>query len=308
MQFRLHRLNTMASDIQLFMMAGRGRHMNDRNNHTRERILANLLNPPQEYLEDPEHGSAWSTMSDKWRNFLHVQTPVEYDNILIKKMGGRKYNYDLEIKYLRGNDVVHEMKAEFKHNCGCLDKLPEYYNAPENKGYIPASYAEYFYNNYVPHIANVAGLEVPTKENYMKYIYQSDYSKLPFFQGLKDSTNNEVLEVLKTSAKESIRNYLDEYAMSIDFREVARDIQRSQGGGKTFILWDCQTFTTDRLMPEELDIVNVNRVRNGNTIVLNSAAGTQHKLLLRWKNHLGILFPAWQISLERPVGQNRALF
>jgi hypothetical protein len=48
-----------------------------------------------------------------------------------------------------------------------------------------------------------------------------------------------------------------------------------------------------------MDLTHVEGVKNGNTIVVVSKAGTKHNMLLRWKNHLGILYPAWQISLSR---------
>jgi hypothetical protein len=48
-----------------------------------------------------------------------------------------------------------------------------------------------------------------------------------------------------------------------------------------------------------MDLTHVEGVKGENTIVVVSRAGTKHHMLLRWKNHLGILYPAWQISLSR---------
>ena len=59
-------------------------------------------------------------------------------------------------------------------------------------------------------------------------------------------------------------------------------------------------FYSDKIHPEELIITSVVTVRRGKYLVLQSAkAGTTHEMLLRWKNHAGILYPAWQISMKR---------
>ena len=39
-------------------------------------------------------------------------------------------------------------------------------------------------------------------------------------------------------------------------------------------------------------------IRNGNVIEVQSGP-TLYRLLLRWRNHKGILNPAWQISMKR---------
>ena len=47
-------------------------------------------------------------------------------------------------------------------------------------------------------------------------------------------------------------------------------------------------------------MTGVTGVRLDKYLELSSAkAGTGFALLLRWKNHAGILYPAWQISMWR---------
>jgi predicted secreted protein len=55
--------------------------------------------------------------------------------------------------------------------------------------------------------------------------------------------------------------------------------------------------------------IKFHSIKNGNTIVLQSAANpsTTFHLLLRWRNHKGILNPAWQISLKRTRDAHNAI-
>jgi hypothetical protein len=80
---------------------------------------------------------------------------------------------------------------------------------------------------------------------------------------------------------------------------ITAAFQKSQEG-KCFLLCSANEFCSDKIEPEELVITGVIEVRLGKYLVLQSAKpGTTHEMLLRWKNHAGILYPAWQISMKR---------
>lgn len=282
-------------NIRLFFSAGKGRGLNDTNNRLREDVLMMLQHPPEEYVLDPEYGQDWRTMSTKWTTFLQTLTNVEYDTIEVKKIANLK-SYDLEIHYKKENQTVHCVLGEFKHNIKSISKLPQYYSAPEKKGYIPVRYAEFFYDNYLDKICEIINLPKIEKELYMKHIYQPNYLVHPFFQALKDSEGL-YYKQKQFYVRQSIQEYLEKYANDFSLEMFANDISSQQK--KTFILWDCQEFHADMIHPEELQLDKIEKIQNKNTIVIVSKAGTKHKLLLRWRNHLGVLYPAWQISLER---------
>jgi hypothetical protein len=288
----------MASNIRLFRESAQARGDNDRNNKIREDILVFLRNPPVEYLSDEIYGELWREMSQKWNDCLGTLCDVPYDDIRVKKMAGRRYNYDHEISFLNEGLVVKTIKSEFKYNADCLDSLPEYFNAPEKKRFIEACYAEYFYDNYVDRICALSDTLVkPTKDAYMKNIYSANYLKHEFFRRLK-----EIEPIIRNEKKhivqESIKNYLTEYGGTINLAALSDDIRRTQSG-KLFILWNLRDFKADGFVDEDFDLESVVRIKNDNVLVVRSKSGTLHNLLLRWKNHLGILYPAWQISLQR---------
>lgn len=281
--------------IKIFFTAGKGRGTNDATNRLREDVLVMLQHPPEDFLLDEEFGQDWRMMSHKWTTFLKTLVPVEHDSIEVKKIANLK-SYDLEILYKKENQVVHSVMGEFKHNVKTISKLPQYYSAPEKKGYIPVSYAEFFYDNYLDRICELIQIQKIEKDIYMKHISQPNYSAHPFFQALKDS-EQEYYKQKQIYVHDSIREYLDKYANDFLLDKLTNDISLQQK--KTFILWDCKDFHADTILPEELQLERVEKIQNKNTIVIASKAGTKHKLLLRWRNHLGVLYPAWQISLER---------
>lgn len=282
-------------NIRLFSSAGKGRGMNDTNNRLREDVLVMLLHPPEDFLLNDEYGKEWQTMSLKWTTFLRTLCTVEYDTIEVKKIANLK-SYDLEIFYKKENQVVHSILGEFKHNIKSISKLPQYYSAPEKKGYIPMRYAEFFYDTYLDKICEPLNLPKIDKDLYMKHVYQPNYSIHPFFQALKESETTNYKQK-QFYVRQSIQEYLEKYANEFSLDMFANDI--SSQHKKTFILWDCQEFHADTIQPEELQLDHIEKIQNKNTIVIVSKAGTKHKLLLRWRNHLGVLYPAWQISLER---------
>jgi hypothetical protein len=61
-------------------------------------------------------------------------------------------------------------------------------------------------------------------------------------------------------------------------------------------MWDCkrQVFHKEEIKLTSENLVYMG-VINKNTIIVQSDLN-YFKLLLRWKNHKGVLFPAWQIS------------
>jgi hypothetical protein len=275
----------MENIIALFETAGTNRGNNDSANKQREDFLCILHT-----LDIP--------LAQKWRDFLATLCTLPYDSIQVKKKAGRSANYDLDIRYMKDGNVVHEIKGEFKHNAKKIDALPEYLSVASNKPYLPASYAEYFYDNFIDKICMLdPTLVKPDRNEYIKFVYNNNYDVHPFFASLYANERN-YYSKKRAIVKTSIRMYLEENARHLNLQALTDDI-RSRQSGKVYILWDLEKFVADTIRDEEMEIVSVEKVKNGNVIVAMSRAGTRHNMLLRWKNHLGVLYPAWQISLSR---------
>jgi hypothetical protein len=124
----------------------------------------------------------------------------------------------------------------------------------------------------------------------------------PLFNALYNAEANgtgEQKKEKKALVDASIAAWLTEVKDKTDIQAITEAFQSSQAG-KEFLLYKDGTFYSDRIAAEELIITGVKEVRLGKYLVLQSASpGTTHEMLLRWKNHAGILYPAWQISMKR---------
>lgn len=291
-------LGVVFQDIQHFKTAGVGRGSNDSLNNKRENVLRYLYNPPAEFLTDPY----WREMNTKWKTFLQTLCNQDYDNVIVERKGGRKFNYDLEIRFLKDKTTVCSVKAEFKHNSKSINGLPEYFSPAANKPYFAMTYGDYFYDNYVDRVCSLseqARLLKPTKPDYIKFLYQNEYKKNPFFSCLYESETDKTFYGRKQEiVKESIQSYLQTYLPSLDKTLLSKDIRERQSG-KVFILWDLKDFRADTIREDEMDIVSATEIKNNHTIIAVSKSGTKHEMLLRWKNHMGVLYPAWQVRLTR---------
>jgi hypothetical protein len=67
---------------------------------------------------------------------------------------------------------------------------------------------------------------------------------------------------------------------------------------KIYLLWSNGTFHIDKVREQEMTEMMFHSIKNGNILELKSGQ-TIYGLLLRWRNHKGILNPAWQISMKR---------
>jgi hypothetical protein len=283
-------------DIDLFLTRGIGRGNNDANNKKREAVLCMLYHATGDFLAD----ATWSSMQTKWREFLGTLCSAPYDDVRVHQRGGRSENYDLDITYLHTGVAVSTVKAEFKHNAASLAALPQYFSPADNKPYMPVRYADFFYGHYIDQVCPT-GVEKPDRDTYLSLVYSDNYSRHPMFQALRDSdrANRDRCPPARARVvKDSIAAYLDEYKTQLNMAELSKDIRERQMG-KVFILWDLNTFRSDTIHDDEMEIASVEGVKNKNVLVAVSKAGTKHNMLLRWKNHQGVLYPAWQISLSR---------
>jgi hypothetical protein len=292
-------MELVAEDIDCFnVLKGEGRGQNDRMNKLRERILAVLVNPDRPFQTD----SKWNEISSKLNNTLKGLYSGDVDRMTLTPRGGRGNNHDFILKMFLSNETVFEMNLEFKYNAKTIAESPQYLSLPAK--YTQVTYAEFFYDNYITQLCNLhPSLIAPSRSDYLKHVHQPVYEALPFFKTLKTlkSSDNCVSNNLTRISKESIQKFLELYKETVDYHTVIAHIQKTQAD-KIFLLWKTNSFKTDKFTPEELDIAGpVDPGSKGkNTIVLGcKKSNSTHHMLLRWRNNLCVLFPAWQIKLAR---------
>lgn len=281
----------MLHAVQLFYTTD-DRSANDENNKIRERFLANVLN-----TEHPD--PRFNTIKTKWHEFLMTLAPGEPE---IRPKAGRRYNHDFSVCFPSNSFAV-----EFKHNAKSICEIPQFLSLPsKNANFLPVDYASFYYDVYLPkYIAAdncLLNPPLPDKTTYLRNVFNNDYNVHPFFRLSRYRDNPECNKLGKDNiVKASIKDYLQSFGAYTDKEKLTNLFLNTQSG-KVYALWDppTETFYKEVLTPTDLTITSVDvfNIKNGNTLIAKSATREFH-MLLRWKNHAGVLYPALQIKMKK---------
>jgi hypothetical protein len=288
----------LVSDILSFgLTSSRGK--NDAMNKMRESILPILSLPPTEYLVHPEYGQQWLSCSNAWNGALHeiaTNKGIVYTNTCIYLKGGRTFNYDADLSYYNDTELVDTVKIEFKKGGNSIVKLPQFLSLQVKCGLFPERYDKFYYEKYIDkYIACDAEITEPKPDLalYLKCVSIINYNILPFFSQLKARESFFKKEKFQV-VNESITDYMNQYGPQLDLLAFNKKIRQTQTD-KIFMLWSNQRFYIDMIADVEMSGMSIHSIKNGNVIEVKSGLSI-YNLLLRWRNHKGILNPAWQIS------------
>ena len=292
----------MISDITTFFTTS-SRNNNDATNKIREKILKVIGDPPKEYLESEEFGESWKKVHTAWNDILkevalEVGLEQDYTSTKIKVKGGRNSYYDADVSYYKGDTLITTIKVEFKNGCSKIDNLPQILSLQAKIDLFPETYDTFWYKNYLDrYLACDDSIteSKPSLEDYQKHVTKIKYSVTPFFEQLKNKENNHKKEK-NTVVNTSITDYLTKHGSTIHIPLFREKIKATQTD-KIYLLWCNGRFHYDKISESEMNM-SFHSIRNGNILELK-AGNTIYSMLLRWRNHKGILNPAWQISMKR---------
>ena len=272
---------------------------NDAINKMRETILPILSGPPTEYLLHPEYGHKWLSCSNAWNTALHeiaIQKGIVYNTTRVHLKAGRTFNYDADLSYYNESELIDTVKIEFKKGGNSIVKLPQFLSLQVKCGLFPETYDKFYYEKYIDkYIACDTEITEPKPDLalYLKCVSVINYNILPFFSQLKAREPFFKKEKFRV-VNESIADYLNQYGAQLDLLAFAEKIRRSQTD-KIFMLWSNERFYIDKILDNEMEFMHKISIKNGNVIEVKTGVSI-YNLLLRWRNHKGILNPAWQIS------------
>ena len=320
------------------------REQNDATNKVREPVLTLLSSPPTEFLAHETYGAQWTKVSSEWNKVMTKLAPQTTDTnatdtdaatpnykTKVELKGGRVFNYDADITFLHSETgaTLTKRKSEFKYNATCINELAQFLSLQARDKLFATSaptYDEFYYTNYLSkYIAIDTGrnpndtndiqlalaelpIPIPPLEEYLKMVTKVDTEGLPFFAQLKERESLFFKKEKSVLVNESITQYLTLFGSHIDVNAFTAKLLADETD-KHYILWKNGQFHHDEITQEEMSDIKFHAIKNGNTIVLQSAAkpSTTFHLLLRWRNHKGILNPAWQISLKRTRDAHNAI-
>jgi hypothetical protein len=269
---------------------------NDATNAIRERIIGCLSTAP--FLEDPIHGPAWRTLVAAWNAAVRevaekTQVPA-YDRVTVSMKGGRSYHYDADLQFHTSDGIVIRM-LEFKYGATKVSSLPQFLSLQAKFPMFEVTYDTFYYDHFLDrYLACDEGLTEtkPSREDYLRRVTATTYH-VPFFRQLKEREAVAKQEKNRV-VNESITAYLETHGPSMNLARFSEKLQESQTG-KIYLLWSKGAFHVDVRQPKE-EPLTYHGIKGGNVLQIQQGC-IQYHLLLRWRNHKGILNPAWQIKL-----------
>ena len=272
-------------DISYFFSIS-NKNKNDKVNKIRESIIESIHLIPSSYTSHQKYCEKWYLVQSEFYKIFNIND----SQINIIKLAGRKYNYDFILSFSNTT-----LKIEFKFNCCSIFKLPQIIQISDHT-LFRYSYAEFYYDNYLNNICQELGISTTiVKDDYLKLVYKTDSKAHLLFQELNDCYKTSPVDrkkIQKTS-KESISAYLQKYYRHLNLSKLSEYLTKALD--KTYLLWYKNTFVTQQII-DSFKKVNIISIKNNNTIIVQSSY--EYCLLLRWKNHIGVLNPCWQISVK----------
>ena len=286
---------------------------NDKNNKVRENIIGAIINKyiPSNYFQ---YSRRWQHLHIALYACISKLFPENvYNNASYIKLchkGGRNYKYDFELYAYDCNNsmIIEPIKLELKFNAKCIEDTPQFVSPTKPSQYLTASYEEYYYDNYLPILANSANLTIPNKTDYLYQVHgieppvMVDYKKLYSEGGgskslyTGESNKVEFYNQAKKLSKESILNFITNEDLNVD--ELQKYIFKSQAD-KIYLLYYKGDFYTQIVNMDDYRITRVEKQPKLSRYDCYIQNGSKLEILLRWKNGNGIAYPAFQISKKK---------
>lgn len=282
---------------------------NDTSNRIREIIICCIINNtiPNDFFR---YSRLWKNLKNNIFTYINnIFSNIDIKKISCKLSAGRSNNYDFTITIHNNNNEEINKNIEFKFNTCSVDDCPQFISLSDKFELSHKKYADFFYDNYLKEITDLYNIDIIDKDIYLKYIYQSNFNKNIFFKKLyENETNNEnkLINSKKLIVDKSINDYIVTYINDFYINKLTKKFLDSQKD-KIYMLYNIKThtFKIDQINDNELKLLNKYNLKKNKLGFVNkiiyeteSKKATIH-ILLRWRNHLGILNPAFQISIKR---------
>jgi len=278
---------------------------NDCNNKKRENIIGCIINKiiPTNYYK---YSKRWCNLQNQIDLFIKQlceqrNITCSNNNVCIHKAGrGNHYDFTLII------NNIEEFMVEFKFNVSCVNDTPQFVSPMKPSKYLDSSYEAYYYDNYFIPLNNKFNMQLPSKEEYLKYIHSPNPLCLKchqdkYYNGCKNSSKYTAKEddinfynsSLKASS-DSIASFISRYGVKQDkLTEYLLETQKN----KFYMLYKDGNLHLETINQDDYIITEVtNDIKRKNRYIATTKSGKIMNILLRWKNGNGIAFPAFQIS------------
>jgi hypothetical protein len=287
--------NIEFGDIKLFnTISERGN--NDKDNKKREKILMKIPNkeiPVEYYIKSKEWRDLRDKLTKKLKLFVREQYNVRINKIRLNSKGGRGNNYDFDVII---NDNI-EFPLEFKYNVKSVNDAPQFLSQGNPSDYITdIKFEEWFFDNYLPKIAELGGLEMPDRDVYLKENKSNDVKCLALYvEKYKNKNNKDFMKKCREISKIAIEKYVGETTLNIEALTQKMANQKD----KVYLCYKDGDFYIDK---KEYDYKITDVIdKKGPNYICKTTNGHKLEVKLRFKNCCGLQFPALQIRRKIPT-------
>jgi hypothetical protein len=278
------------NDIESFTVSNRSD--NDNKNKLRENIVASIINDeiPCEFYKK---STLWRNLKKELYNYIEKNLFNTKDIKTIKCIikAGRKHNNDFEIII----NNTHAFQVEFKFNATKASETPQFVSPMKPSQYLEKNFEEYFYENYLPKIVNLANGNIPDKEEYFKTIHGDKVECMKLFKEKYDTDKNFNKECKKIDT-EAIKQFIE--SSNLNIKKLSSYLLNSQIN-KVYMCYKDGKFYYDKVNENLYKIKKVEERKSTNYICVTES-GMKLEVRLRFKNGCGLQFPALQIKRKIP--------
>lgn len=217
--------------------------------------------------------------------------------------GGRTKRYDMSVSLLnQGGGGNLNIELELKTGALCLTKIPQILNAPYKVGVFPKDYLDFHHRVVLPCIVdycnsiNGNNLTLPVLSEYLKNV-KSNQTRSAFLKELKKlyDSNDDFWSVSKVLTNFGINDFIKDNDIDLD---IMNNILGCSSVDKVFVLYKDGQYKLTKYPSGTTKLTKVLYKTHNSYICSTQNPNYRMKILLRWKNGSGILYPALQISLH----------
>ena len=308
-------------DLRSFGQSSDGKALNDRDNKSREKVVAVLINSSEAELDSLRRQIRDRELLNELITALHVsitelsnlvQLHFEPENVNAIPKGGRGNNHDFDLVInVSGSELT--LAVELKKGISLFDQ-PQFLSLYVNTSAIlidsVKNYAEFFYDENFNKLQKYSGCAQVEKVDYLAGVFGTTYENAPFSQLYElvkssDLAKDWFKELQYSSVDRYIQYLLSHSPHPINWASLQERL--FQQLPKFFLSWNSEgkTFKWEQFEKDELTLngeVATKKKTSGQltSIVLPTETGQRLEMLLRWKNNPCVKGPAWQIKLTPP--------
>ena len=309
------------SNLESFTPESQGRDKNDRDNKSRELVVASLINLPNNKLEllrkQIRDQDLFDAVFDSLSIALHqisksLIPKTNKINFRAEMKAGRANNYDFDLVIESVSGEV-TLAVELKKGKSIYDQ-PQFLSIYVNRAGVITdklpNYAEFFFDSYFDKIQEYSSCHKIDKASYLKEVFGTKYDTPPFSElydlGKKSEKAKSWLRNLQYISVNRYIGYVIKSSSSAfnwtDFQERLY-LQLP----KYFLSWDpiLRKFGWEKFNKKSLTLTGEMKTKSKasgllTSLVLPTKSGQKIEMLLRWKNNACVKGPAWQIKLSAP--------